>query len=85
MATWRLYTTVPVKALEATFAFIMLRALKATKNEYHSHAIFIAVQQNFPIQNNANVASNAFTGTVATCYTVAVVLACHWHSTAGGY
>ncbi len=30
----------------------------------NSHANFIAVRQNFPIQNNANVASNAFTGTV---------------------
>ncbi len=27
-------TTVPVKALEATFAFIMQRALKAAKKEY---------------------------------------------------
>ena len=29
-----------------------------------SHAIFITVRQSFPIQNNANVGSNAFTGTV---------------------
>ncbi len=58
-------STVPVKALEATFAFIMQRALKAAKNKFqHSHANFIAVRQNFSIQNNANVASNAFTGTV---------------------
>ncbi len=33
-------------------------------NSKYSHAIFITVRQDFPIQNNANVGSNAFTGTV---------------------
>ncbi len=31
---WKAYSTVPVKALEPTFAFIMQRDLKAAKDEY---------------------------------------------------